>query len=53
MKLLSSLVVVLLLSGCVAGSTIPHDDSPAVVNQDAGPGLCSDATPPPCNPPRD
>jgi hypothetical protein len=39
-----------LLSGCVAGSTIPHADSPAAVKRDEGPALCRDGTVPPCNP---
>jgi len=50
MKLLTSVfVVACLMSGCVAGSTIPHDDSPASANRDAGPVLCRDGTTPPCN----
>ncbi len=40
----------LVLCGCVAGgSAIPHADSPAVANTDAGPELCRDGTTPPCN----
>ncbi|HEY3659508.1 MAG TPA: hypothetical protein VGL34_31410 [Steroidobacteraceae bacterium] len=39
-----------LLSGCVTGSTIPHDDSPAAVQRDGGPTLCRDGTVPPCTP---
>jgi len=38
-----------LTCGCVSGSTIPHDDSPAVTNRDAGPALCRDGSTPPCN----
>jgi hypothetical protein len=40
-----------LMSGCV--STVPNDDSPGAENRDARTGLCNDATPPPCNTPRD
>jgi hypothetical protein len=40
-----------LLSGCV--STIPNDDSPGPESWDARTGLCNDAMPPPCSPPRD
>jgi hypothetical protein len=40
-----------LLSGCV--STPPNADSPGAENRDARTGLCGDATPPPCNPPKD
>lgn len=39
-----------LLSGCVAGSTVSHDDDPAAVKRDAGPSLCRDGTAPPCTP---
>ena len=38
-----------LMFGCVAGSTIPHADSPGIENRDAGPALCADTTQPPCN----
>lgn len=52
MKLmLSVLATAWLMSGCV--STIPNDDSPGTENSDARTGLCNDATPPPCAPPRD
>jgi hypothetical protein len=37
------------ISGCVAGSTIPHEGSPGAENRDAGPALCTDTTLPPCN----
>jgi hypothetical protein len=40
-----------LLSGCV--STPPNANSPGAENRDARTGLCQDATPPPCNPPKD
>ena len=39
----------LLLSGCVAGSLMTHEDSPAAVKRDEGPALCRDGTTPPCN----
>jgi hypothetical protein len=38
-----------LLGGCVAGSNVPHDDSPAATKRDEGPVLCRDGTAPPCN----
>ncbi len=50
MKSLTTLFfAAIVLSGCVSGSTVPHADSPAVVNNDAGPALCRDGTTPPCN----
>jgi hypothetical protein len=50
-KTLTSLLLCLcVLSGCVAGSTISHDDSAASVNHDSGPLLCKDGSTPPCNP---
>jgi len=39
-----------LISGCVAGSTVSHDDDPGAVKRDAGPSLCRDGTAPPCTP---
>jgi uncharacterized protein YceK len=51
MKLIHCVVIVTcLLSGCVAGSTVSHDDDPAAVKRDQGPSLCRDGTPPPCVP---
>jgi hypothetical protein len=45
------LVIACLMSGCLtAGSTVPHEDSTAVVSRDAGPTLCRDGTAPPCTP---
>ena len=50
MKLLTSVfVAACLMAGCVAGSTVPHDDSPGAVKRDEGPVLCRDGTTPPCN----
>lgn len=51
MKSVTTLVfaAMALLGGCVSGSTVPHADSPAVVNHDEGPVLCRDGTTPPCN----
>jgi len=40
-----------LLSGCV--NTPPNDNSTGPKDSDARMGLCEDATPTPCNPPRD
>jgi hypothetical protein len=54
MKLIASaFVAVWLMSGCVSRSVISHEDSPGVTNHNAPPILCLDATPPPCEPPRD
>ena len=39
-----------LLSACVAGSTVSHDDDPGAVKRDSGPDLCRDGTAPPCTP---
>jgi len=50
-KIFASILFALsLMSGCVAGSTISHDDSTAAVNHDSGPLLCKDGSTPPCNP---
>lgn len=48
-RLASVLLAASVLAGCVAGSAIPHEDSPAGANRDEGPVLCRDGTPPPCN----
>jgi hypothetical protein len=51
MKVIVSFVIAAcLISGCVAGSNISHEDSPAAVKRDAGPALCRDGSIPPCNP---
>lgn len=51
MKLIVSLVAAAcLMSGCVAGSAISHEDDPAAVKRDTGPDLCRDGTAPPCTP---
>ncbi len=47
---ISLLVAACLASGCVAGSAVTHEDSPAAVKRDEGPALCRDGTVPPCNP---
>jgi hypothetical protein len=47
--ILSLFIVTLLACGCVAGSTISHEDSPAATKRDAGPMLCRDGSTPPCN----
>jgi hypothetical protein len=50
MKTIASFIVVAcLMSGCVAGSAISHEDSPAAAKRDAGPMLCRDGSTPPCN----
>src|ERR1700704_5942306 len=44
------LMAAILTSGCVAGSNVTHEDSPAAVKRDEGPALCRDGTVPPCTP---
>jgi hypothetical protein len=43
------LMIASLVSGCVAGSTIAHDDSPGSTQRESGPVLCRDGSTPPCN----
>ncbi len=38
-----------LLSGCLTGGNVTHEDSPGAVKRDAGPALCRDGSTPPCN----
>jgi hypothetical protein len=45
---ISLLIAAYLVSGCVAGSNVTHEDSPAAVKRDEGPALCRDGTTPPC-----
>ena len=47
------LAVVWLVSGCASLTRAPDDDSVTGANFDARTNLCTDATPPPCDPPRD
>jgi hypothetical protein len=47
-SLISLLIAACLASGCVAGSVVTHEDSPAAVKRDEGPALCLDGTIPPC-----
>ncbi|GAC1478136.1 MAG: hypothetical protein NVS1B6_19550 [Steroidobacteraceae bacterium] len=49
MKIAMSLLLAACLAGCVAGSNVSHEDSPAAVKRDAGPALCKDGSTPPCN----
>jgi hypothetical protein len=51
--IISALAMVWLVSGCASLATPPDDDSVTGANLDARTNLCSDATPPPCAPPRD
>ena len=51
--IVSVLAVVWLVSGCASLTTAPDDDSVTGANLDTRTNLCTDATPPPCNPPRD
>jgi hypothetical protein len=45
------LVAAWLTSGCA--STVSSDDLGGLATPDVRTGLCNDATPPPCSPPRD
>jgi hypothetical protein len=47
-SLISLLITAYLASGCVTGSAVTHEDSPAAVKRDEGPALCLDGTVPPC-----
>jgi hypothetical protein len=47
-SIISLLIAACLASGCVAGSAVTHEDSPAAVKRDEGPALCLDGTIPPC-----
>jgi hypothetical protein len=50
MKTIVTLFIAAFLTcGCVAGSTISHEDSPAATKHDGGPTLCRDGSTPPCN----
>lgn len=49
--MITVLAVAWLLPGCV--TTPPNTNSPGAEDRDARTGLCEDATPPPCDPPRD
>jgi hypothetical protein len=51
--IINALAVAWLVSGCAALTRAPDDDSISGANFDTRTGLCSDATPPPCSPPRD
>lgn len=54
MKFMITLVAVACLTcGCASLTSAPDDDSSTGANLDARTGLCSDAAPPPCAPPRD
>ncbi len=50
MKFIIGVVAVAwLMSGCTSLATVPDDDSITGANLDMRTGLCTDATPPPCN----
>jgi uncharacterized protein YceK len=54
MKIIVSVfAVVWLVSGCASLTNAPDDDSVTGANLDTRTNLCTDATPPPCEPPRD
>jgi hypothetical protein len=46
--LITLLIAASLAAGCVAGSNITHEDSPAATKRSEGPALCRDGTVPPC-----
>jgi hypothetical protein len=46
--IVSLIIATFLMTACVAGSTVSHEDSPAAVKRDAGPALCRDGSTPPC-----
>lgn len=51
MKLLISLLAVTsMMTGCISGDAVSHEDDPAAVKRDQGPDLCRDGTTPPCTP---
>ena len=51
--IITVLAVACLASGCASLATAPDDDSTTGANFDTRTGLCTDASPPPCAPPRD
>jgi uncharacterized protein YceK len=54
MKFIISVVAVAwLMSGCASLATAPDDDSVSGADFDTRTDLCTDATPLPCDPPRD
>ena len=52
-KMITVIAAVWLVSGCASLTRAPDDDSATGANFDTRTSLCSDATPPPCAPPRD
>jgi hypothetical protein len=50
---ISMLAMVWMVSGCASLTRPPDDDSVSGASLDNRTSLCSDATPPPCEPPRD
>ncbi|MGD0493644.1 MAG: hypothetical protein ABSC32_19085 [Steroidobacteraceae bacterium] len=54
MKVIISLLAVSwLVSGCASLAGAPDDDAMMGANLDTRTGLCTDASPLPCDPPRD
>lgn len=45
----SFLLVTFLMTGCVSGGNVTHEDSPGATKRDSGPALCRDGSTPPCN----
>ncbi len=51
--MISVVAVAWLVSGCASLTRAPDDDSVTGASLDTRTSLCTDATPPPCDPPRD
>ncbi len=50
MRALASLfIAAYLISGCIGGGNMTHEDSPGATKRDSGPALCRDGSTPPCN----
>ena len=45
----SFLLAAYLVTGCVSGGNVSHEDSPGATKRDSGPALCRDGSTPPCN----
>jgi hypothetical protein len=45
----SLFVAAWLISGCLTGGNVSHEDSPGATKRDEGPALCRDGSTPPCN----
>jgi hypothetical protein len=47
--IVSLFVAAWLISGCLTGGNVSHEDSPGATKRDEGPALCRDGSTPPCN----